>query len=204
MAYDIPEEGLRVTCSLAEYQYIKDYPRRRLFLEGEIEADDGAIGEIIERINDYNRDDEDIEPDKRKPILLFINSPGGDVQEGFRLIPIIEMSKTPVYTINIGQWSSMSFLIGITGHKRLSLPYMTFLMHDGLSVAWGSTSKVQDQIKFSERFDYMVVRRHVLNHSTMDADFYDEKSRVELYMLPEDALKYGFIDEVITDIDTIL
>ena len=40
----------------------------------------------------------------------------------YALVSIIEASKTPIWTINMGQWSSMAFLIGITGHRRLSLP----------------------------------------------------------------------------------
>ena len=33
---------------------------------------------------------------------------------------------------------------------------------------------------------------------------YDALARVEYYMLPEDALERSFIDEIVTDIDTIL
>ena len=205
MFLEIPDENLHVNCSLIEYQYFKDYEDRRLFLDSEIEGNgDGTISELKERIMNYNRDDKGIKPENRKPILLFINSPGGDVQEGFSLISFMALSKTPIYTVNIGLWGSMSFLIGIAGHKRLSLPNMTFLMHDGLSVAWGSTSKVQDQIEFSKRYDSEVVKKHVLQHSFMKECDYDALSRVELYMLPKDALEHGFIDEIITDIDTIL
>ena len=136
MFLDIPDKNLHVNCSLIEYQYFKDYEDRRLFLDSEIEANgDGSIAELKERIMNYNRDDKGIKPKERKPILLFINSPGGDVQEGFSLVSFMSLSKTPIYTVNIGLWASMSFLIGIAGHKRFSLPNMTFLMHDGLSVA---------------------------------------------------------------------
>lgn len=202
MSFEIPE-NLQVRCNLLEYQFIKDYSKRKLYLDSEIDGD-GTVGELIERIMEYNRDDKGLRPGERKPIKLFINSPGGNVQEGFSLISVMELSKTPIYTINIGLWASMSFLIGIAGHKRLSLPNMTFLMHDGSSVAWGSTSKVQDQIEFSKRFELEVVKEHVLKYSTMKASDYDALSRVELYMLPNDALERGFIDEIVTDIDAIL
>ena len=140
----------------------------------------------------------------RRPIRLYINSPGGDVTEGFALVSAIELSKTPIWTINMGEWCSMAFLIGITGHKRLSLPNMTFLMHEGTSFAGGSASKMQDRAKFDERFQCEVIKKHILRHSVMDSDTYDAQERVEFYMLPEDALEYGFIDEVVADIDTIL
>jgi ATP-dependent protease ClpP protease subunit len=80
---------------------------------------------------------------------------------------------------------------------------MTFLMHDGATAMFGSANKVQDRIDFEKRFEQEVVRRHVLKHSNMDQVDYDALARVELYLLPEDALKRGFIDEIVTDLDTI-
>ena len=205
MFIELPEKNLHINCDIAEYRFFtEEVPKRRLYLYDRISSDDGIIGDLVDRIIEYNEADAGIDPKDRKPIKLFINSPGGDVQEGFSLVSTIELSKTPIYTINIGVWASMSFLIGIAGHKRFSLPNMTFLMHDGSSFAWGSTCKVQDQIEFSKRFELEVVKNHVLRHSTMKASDYDALSRVELYMLPKDALEHGFIDEIITDIDTIL
>ena len=186
---------------------------RELYLYGVIESvdtedsglyfDASKASILVEHILEFNRQDDGIPTEERRPIRLYINSPGGSMTEGFALVSAIELSKTPIYTINLGQWSSMAFLIGICGHKRFSLPNMTFLMHDGATAMFGSASKVQDRIDFEKRFEQEVVRRHVLKHSNMDQVDYDALARVELYLLPEDALKRGFIDEIVTDLDTI-
>lgn len=199
---------------LYEFKRARELEDRRLYLYGIIESADledkefcydaSITSKIVEHIFDFNRQDKGIPVEERRPIRLYINSPGGNVSEGFALASAIELSKTPIYTINIGQWSSMAFLIGICGHKRFSLPDMTFLMHDGSTAMFGSANKVQDRIDFEKRFDQEVVRRHVLKHSKMDPVDYDALARVELYLLPEDALKRGFIDEIVTDLDTIL
>ena len=198
-------------CDLEQYLRLEDAKDRRLYLYGSIgSVDYDVFGEesitawLIEQIMMFNRVDKDTPPHERKPIRLYINSPGGDLVEGTALISAMEVSKTPIHTINVGQWCSMAFLIGITGDKRLSLPNATFLMHDGTSGAFGSSSKVQDRVKFEERFEREVVKAHVLKHSTMKSVDYDALARVELYMLPEDALERGFIDEIVTDIDEIL
>lgn len=202
--------NLNINCTISEWQYMRDVEARRLYLYGPIlpvdesTFGDGSTDAIIDNILDYNRLDRDIPPSERKPIRLYINSPGGDVNEGFSLISIIERSKTPIYTINMGQWSSMAFLIGIAGHKRYTLPYSMFLMHDGSQIALGSTNKVQDQIDFTKRFEKEVVKKHILKYSNMKAVDYDALARVELYMLPEDALEHDFIDEIVSDIDDIL
>ena len=198
-------------CDLDQYLRMKDTRERRLYLYGSIGIVDCDIFDessitawLIEQIMTFNRIDEGTPPHEREPIRLYINSPGGDLVEGMALISVIELSKTPVWTINVGQWCSMAFLIGIAGARRLSLPNATFLMHDGTSGAFGSTSKVQDQMEFEKRFEREVVKAHVLKHSTMKSVDYDALARVELYMLPEDARERGFIDDIVEDIDDIL
>ena len=202
-----------VACDTEEYSRIKDTEDRRLYLYGMIESVDmdwcsygcaSMVSKIVELIMAFNRADQGIPTDKRKPIRLYINSPGGELTEGFALISAIESSKTPVWTINVGQWCSMAFLIGIAGHKRFSLPHMTFLMHEGTSGAYGAATKVKEQIDFERRFEEEVVKKHVLAHGTMSEEYYDSLERVEFFMLPEDALKHGFIDEIVIDIDDIL
>lgn len=210
---NISDNILKVSATIEECLILDDLKERRLYLTHCINPVDdeeslndhlSSIGQMVKFIFDCNREDQNLPVDERKPIKIYINSPGGDLGEGFSLISAIELSKTPIWTINIGQWSSMSFYIGITGHRRFSLPYMTFLLHDGTSGAFGSTNKVQDRVKFDERFELEVVKKHVLRHGTMSEHEYDAQSRVEYYMLPEDALKLGFIDEIVTDLRTIL
>lgn len=210
----ITEEAMRFYTTLEERMILEDMKERRVYLakeiaslgyEGGVDNDYlSSTSQIVKYIFDCNREDKDLPVDERKPIKLFINSPGGEIGEGFALVSAIELSKTPIWTVNIGQWSSMSFYIGITGHKRLSLPHMTFLLHDGSTGAYGSTNKVQDRIKFDERFDREVIKKHVLEHGKMTDREYEAQIRTEYYMLPEDALELGFIDEIIEDIDIIL
>lgn len=160
--------------------------------------------EVVQFIMQCNKDDMGIDTKERKPIIIYINSPGGDINEGFPVIAAIELSKTPVHTVNVGQWSSMAFLIGIAGHKRFALPYTTFLMHDGSDFMYGSGNKVQDEAKFSERYKDEIIEKHILRYSNMSEENYTQLKRVEYYMLPEDALKHGFIDQIVEDIDVIL
>lgn len=205
---------LEISTTLEEFSRARQVEDRRLYLNGVIESLDfeskclytstSMVGMIVEQIFDYNRVDADVSPEKREPVMLYINSPGGDIVEGFALVSAIELSKTPIYTVNVGQWCSMAFLIGIAGHKRFSLPDMTFLMHEGSRYAGGSTNKVQDQVDFEKRFESEVVKAHVLKHSSMKSVDYDALARVELYMLPDDAKERGFIDEIVTDLDDIL
>lgn len=209
----IPDEIIRIGCTIEEYQHLRATEERRLYLSREIyslDDEDGiseflsTVAQIIQLIFEFNAEDKDLPPEQRRPIKLFINSPGGDIAEGFPLVAAIELSKTPVYTINMGAWGSMAFLIGITGHRRFALPYTKFLLHEGSLLAGGSTNKVQDRVEFDKRFEQEIIKKHILKYSDMSEADYDALARVEYYMLPEDAIKRHFIDEIITDINTIL
>jgi ATP-dependent Clp protease protease subunit len=196
-----------------EFAQLQESYDRRLYLYGAITPAeeyciDSAHGtnanNIIEKIMNINRMDVNTVQSERDPIILYINSPGGSVVEGFAIIEAIKASKTPVYTVKIGQWSSMAFLIGITGHRRFSLPNMTFLFHDGWNVMANSSNKVRDLARFDTCYEKKVVRKHVLEHTKLSLKEYKKRAREEFYMLTDDALKYGVIDHIVTDIDDIL
>lgn len=208
----VPEKSVHVDFDFAEYRRMQETEERRLYLYGTILSLDeyniyspaSPTATIVESIMRFNRDDIGLPVEKRKPIFLYINSPGGSVTEGFALVDVIRGSITPVYTVNVGQWSSMAFLIGIAGKKRFSLRSSTFLLHDGSSYIGGSSNKVFDQAKFAERFEQEKAKKHVLECSHLTAEEYEMKSRIEWNMLAEEAKDYGFIDEIVTDINDIL
>ena len=206
-----------INCDFWEYRRVCEVEDRRLYLYGSVQSVDSledfysnisSTSTIIEYILDINRLDASIEKKdkdyKRDPIRLYINSPGGEATEGFALISAMELSKTPIHTINMGECSSMAFLISIAGDKRFALPYSEYLMHDGSLFAYGSANKVIDQVHFEDRQKREVIKPFVLSHSTMTEEEYDKLECKELYMTAHDALGYGFVDEIVNDIDQIL
>lgn len=179
---------------LEEQLYLRDLKQRKLFLNTEICLD--STGDIARHILQINAEDRDIPKEKRRPILLYICSPGGDVDSGFGLIDAIEASETPVYTINMGFEYSMAFLIGLSGHKRFAMKNAKFLMHDGSSFAYNSTSKLQDQMEFQKTAEHRIME-YVTSHSTLSEEEYREKWRVEWYMFADEAKEHGFCDCII-------
>ena len=211
---DLTMGETRLDVALSEAMSAQELGNRRLYLYGEIASVDSCEDEfspsispvsmLVKKIMMINKMDQDIPPEERKPIILYINSPGGEVNEGFALVSAIELSKTPVWTVNVGEWCSMAFLIGITGKRRFSLPYMTFLMHEASGFSMGKISNMEDKIDYDRKFGDQVIKKVILAHSKMTEKEYTLVEKKELYMLPEDALEYGFVDEIVTDIDTIL
>ena len=187
-----------------EMFYLKDLKQRKLFLNVDIEQ--LSVAEIAKHIMQFNKEDKGIDINERQPILLYITSNGGEVDSGFELIDIIQSSKTPVYTINLGYQYSMGFLIGLAGHKRFAMPNAKFLMHDGSNFVYNSGAKAQDQMEFQRKVEDRI-KQYILCHSNLTNEEYDSKLRVEWYLFADEAKKRGFIDYIIgedCDIDEVV
>lgn len=92
---------------------------------------DESVLEVSKLIMRFNKEDTNIPIKDRKPIKLLIYSYGGDGNVCFSLLDIIALSKTPVYTYNMGIAMSAGFLILLAGHKRFCTKYSTALAHSG-------------------------------------------------------------------------
>lgn len=177
-----------------EYE-MSDLEERRLFINGVI--DDEIIDTIVYHILRYNREDKGTPVGDRVPIKIYINSTGGDVYSGYGLISAITSSLTPIYTINQGTCASMAFLIFIAGSKRYSMENSMFLMHEGFTGGFDNTSKMRDRMEFETEQLEEHTRNFVLNHTSIEEDFYKEKYRIEWYMLSEEARQYGICDYIV-------
>lgn len=189
---------------LDELFYLKDLRQRKLFLNTDINQ--LSVQEFVKHILQFNRVDFGIDPEKRQPILLYVNSNGGDVDAGFALIDAILNSKTPVYTVNLGVQYSMGFLIGIAGHKRFATKNAKYLMHDGSNFIYNSGAKAQDQMEFQKKVEDRV-KQYVISRSRLTSSEYDSKLRIEWYLFADEAKEKGFVDYIIgedCDIDAVI
>ena len=181
--------------SLGDKYEIEDLDNRRLFLNGEI--DENTVSYITYHILRYNREDENRPANTRQPIVLFINSPGGSIPDGLSICSAISCSETPVFTVNIGRADSMAFLIFIVGWMRFSLPYSEFMLHDGLYADNDSVMKVQDRLGFYSGQLTGLQQEIILSSSKLTESEYHSNLRKDWYMLPQEAKKLGFVDNIL-------
>lgn len=192
------------TADLDNIFYLQDLQQRKMFINEDIDA--FSVQDVVKHIMQYNKEDKGVPVADRKPILLYITSNGGEVDAGFRLIDIIEASRTPVYTVNLSNQYSMGFLIGLAGHKRFATKNAKFLMHDGSNFVYNSGAKAQDQMEFNRKIEQRV-KNYVLSKSKINEDVYDSKLRVEWYMFADEAKENGMTDFIIgedCDIEAII
>lgn len=180
--------------SFNDYVFIENLKDRKLILNEEITDD--IVEKIIMQIIKFNKEDKDIPIEKRKPIKLYINTNGGDIEIGLVLCNVIKSSKTPVYGIALGKCYSMGGLILIACHKRFAYPFSAILIHDGSVVVQASTKKAKQAMDFYSGMERKT-KEFILQNTKITEEKYNEMYGEEWYMLADEALKWGVIDEII-------
>ena len=164
---------------------LADIKNRRLFLDGSVES---FASQVVSYIIKYNAEDIGLPIEKRKPIVLYVSSEGGDMESGLNLVNMIASSKTPVYTINMGYAYSMAIYIMMAGHKRYAMPGARFLLHDGETRIAGSMNKTHDVMNFQKNLEENL-KQFVLSKTKITDEEYTKNSRIEWFMLIRQFLK---------------
>ena len=140
--------------------------------------------------------------DPNKDITLYINSPGGSVLDGLAIINTMNYIKCDVRTVAIGKAASMGLAIlsqGAPG-KRCALGDAQILLHE---VSSGTSGKIHDQRKDFEhslRLNDKLMQKMADRSCGKSTKEQLEKIAVEdTWMEPEEALEFGFIDEIINE-----
>lgn len=175
----------------------KQDPLSRIITLGDINIDSAC--EVIGLIHEVQREDINKEEDKREPIKLILNSPGGGVYEGMGIVDAIETSITPVHIYVYGQAMSMAFAIATSGHYRYASKRATFMYHE---LIWDSGPEKmkhhEQELKESKRL-WTVYDDIISNNTDIPIKTLQKvrKEQKEWYMTAEEALNLGIIDEIL-------
>lgn len=150
LAIDLGKLGkaASVLPDFTEYETYLDLNERILYLDFDI---NDALVDYSRRIIRWNRQDRDIPVEERKPIKLLINSYGGSLDSCLHFIDTLLLSKTPVYTYNVGVAMSAGFYIMLAGSKRFAYPNAQFLIHSGSGGAAGTYEQSKSQMEHYTR-----------------------------------------------------
>ena len=181
-------------------QFYKDVENRIIWIEGEI---DESLFESSKLIMNWNKEDKEIAPENRKPIKIFINSPGGTLEDTLSFVGLVGISKTPIITVNMGWAYCAACLIALSGHKRFAMPNTNYLLHSGSGGCGGSFEQTTEQMKqYKSLVDKM--RNYILDRTSIDSKTFNKKKSTEWYITCEEAVTLGMADKIIENIDEIL
>ena len=142
--------------------------------------------------------------DPEKDIQLYINSPGGSVTAGLAIYDTMQQVSPDVITICYGLAASMgAFLLsGGTKGKRLALPNSRIMIHQPLGGAQGQAVEIEIQAK------EILYLKETLNsllaeHTGQDIDKISEDTDRDHFLSPQEAVEYGLIDKVVSNLNSI-
>ncbi|MBD8489754.1 ATP-dependent Clp protease proteolytic subunit [Echinicola sp. CAU 1574] len=143
--------------------------------------------------------------DAKKPIDLYIQSPGGSVYAGLAIYDTIKMISAPVSTVAVGFSGSMATALLTSGEKgkRLALSHATIHMHPTSGGAKGYTEDVRIATKEQERLQVQLF--HIIGNNTGHS--WQEIEEIYLrdrFMSAPEAKDFGLVDEVLGSTNDII
>ena len=133
----------------------------------------------------------------KKPIGMYINSPGGVVTAGFAIYDTMQYIKSPVATTCMGFAASMGSFLLMAGEpgERVSLPNARIMVHQGSGGFQGKVSDIErhakDALETQRRINELYARHCGRSLAEVEAAL-DR----DTFMSAEEAKAWGLIDRV--------
>ena len=134
----------------------------------------------------------------KKDIAMYINSPGGIVTSGLAIYDTMQYIHPAISTVCIGQAASMGSLLLAAGdkEKRFALPNSRIMIHQPSGGAQGQATDIEIQAR-----EILALRARLneiyVNHTGQKLSVIEGTLERDTYMTPEDAQKFGIIDQVV-------
>lgn len=131
------------------------------------------------------------------PIVIYINSPGGEIYSCLGLYDIMRLLIGKGYvieTINIGLAASAAAILLLSGSEghRFSLPNSTVMLHQPSSGTIGTVTDMTIDLEEAVRLK-QVLNNIVITHACEDLIPFMERDK---YFTAEEAVKYKIIDSI--------
>ena len=136
--------------------------------------------------------------DAKKPVSMYINSPGGSVTAGLAIYDTMQFISCPVHTYCIGQAASMGAVLLTAGEKghRFALPNARIMIHQPWGGAEGKASDIELTCQASLRLKQKL-NEILAAHSGQPMEQVVRDTDRDHFMGAEEARAWGLIDQVL-------
>jgi ATP-dependent Clp protease protease subunit len=166
---------------------------RIVFLGSEIDAEVANV--IIAQLLFLDAED------PAKDVMLYINSPGGEMVAGLAIYDTMQFLHCDVATVVTGQAASMaSFLLGAGAKgKRYALPHANVMIHQPLAGFRGQATDIEiharEILRARETFNELYAK-----HTGQSVETIARDTERDHFMTAAQAKDYGIIDEVLVSL----
>ena len=177
-------------------EFLDDFfiKERKIFLWGELNTETSLRTiQLLKFLNSKNK----------KPIILYINSSGGEVEDGLSIIDEINGIKkegTEIWVVAQGQACSMAAFILVAGTYSYATENTTIMLHP----MWGDTAeennnKLKRSVDFYDKKEELLIKLVAKKSGkTTPSKFKVLKEEIDktLWLSAEQAKKHGIIDDI--------
>jgi len=170
--------------------YSRLLKERIVFLGGPIE--DALANTVIAQLLFLEHED------PKKDILLYINSPGGSVTATLAIYDTIQYVRPDVATFCIGMAASGAAVLLASGKKgkRFTLPNSEILLHQVMGGTEGQATEIEIAAKQIVRVKTQL-NQILSKHTGQPVSKVEKDTDRDFWLTPEEAKKYGIVDEII-------
>ena len=136
----------------------------------------------------------------RKPIQLYINSPGGVVTSGLAMYDTMQYIRAPVHTLCMGTARSMGSFLLMAGEpgERAALPNASILIHQPSGGFQGQASDMLIHAEEIFRTKQRMTRLYA-EHCGRTYEEFEAAMDRDRFMTAEEAIEWGLIDRILTE-----
>ncbi|WP_419913572.1 ATP-dependent Clp protease proteolytic subunit [Hoeflea sp.] len=136
----------------------------------------------------------------KKPVFLYINSPGGVVSSGLAMYDTMRYIQPPVHTLCMGTAYSMGSFLLMAGEQgeRAALPNASILIHQPSGGFKGQASDILIHAEETQRTKRRMTRLYA-EHCGRTYDEFERALDRDHFMTAEDALEWGLIDRILDE-----
>lgn len=135
-----------------------------------------------------------------KNINVHINSYGGDVSEGLAIYNTLREHPAQITTICDGFACSAASVVFMAGDRRVMSPASLLMVHNAWTVAMGNAGALRKAADDIETITQASVEAYK-KVATISEDEIKALMDAETWILPQDAVNYGFATEIDDDDD---
>lgn len=136
--------------------------------------------------------------DPDREVMMYVNSPGGEVAAGLAIYDTMQAVRCPVATYCLGQAASMASLLLAAGAKgkRHALPHARIMIHQPLAGMQGQATDIEIHAR------EILLARDIVNgiyarHTGQPASKIKHDTERDNFMSGAEAQAYGLIDAVL-------
>ena len=163
---------------------------RQIILSGEVNKE--LAEKIVKQLFIMEADSNE------KPVYIYIDSPGGDVDSGFAIFDAIRFISCPVYIVGIGLIASAAALIllSVPKENRFGFENSRYLIHQPLSEMRGVATDVEIYAKEMEN-TRLVINKVISEQTGQSLEKVTQDTERDYWLSALQACEYGLISKIV-------